>query len=489
MLVQMSFRVSLGRKIKSYFCSSYRRLLTLFTISLVAFTLAWSLYTFFIVFRQMDNVQVQIRGYSYIYNLSTVLRNQRYSIEQLVSSRKLGVEPLDLRVSSATVSVLLDRIRGDAVADQSILYLCRGIENGLDYILERLPRVNSADTEEVERYALVYNILGVYNYIINYADDKLLSRFSANQVGRIAETQRLIGWYRNGVLLALLASACIFVLLAVMVTKKLTVPVQHMVSTAKEIAAGNLEIPDLVPSGTDEMQVLELALNAMKANLKRDLAIRAEKNQLTRELELARFSALQSQIHPHFLFNTLNTINRTALQEGADRTLRLIQALSGILRFNLEHRKTVSLKEELDFILQYMHVQQTRFSDRISFRYECSVDTSEVIVPPLIVQPFVENAVVHGLEQSEDGGSLLLRVSGDEESVSIGIYDTGVGMDSEALRRVLGESAEGEPTRIGIPNVLRRIQLYYRGVAKILISPNEPRGLRVDLKLPLRWSR
>ncbi len=262
-------------------------------------------------------------------------------------------------------------------------------------------------------------------------------------------------------------------------------PIQKMVQTANEISRGNLDINDLELSNTSEIRLLEKTINTMKQNLKNDIQMMEEKTSLTTELNAARMSALQAQIQPHFLFNTLNTINRTAVQEKAEKTQELIHALSGIFRYNLENSKKVSLQNEIDFIEQYMHIQQSRFSDRITYRYICDCAIDTIIVPPLILQPLVENAVIHGLAESENGGEIVIEISASNKKTKICIRDTGVGTTDTQLRNMgkIGRD-KNNSTHIGIENVINRMRLFYKGKASIDFSHNTPSGLKITLLIP-----
>ena len=130
-----------------------------------------------------------------------------------------------------------------------------------------------------------------------------------------------------------------------------------------------------------------------------------------RELEKARYNALQSQINPHFLFNTLNTISRTALFENAPSTVDLIDNLAAVFRYTLKHNEDVTLAEEIQFIREYLTIQQYRFKERLSFSILLGEELKEMRIPPLILQPLVENAMIHGLEPKVEGGSIAIEAT------------------------------------------------------------------------------
>src|SRR5690606_1693838 len=122
----------------------------------------------------------------------------------------------------------------------------------------------------------------------------------------------------------------------------------------------------------------------------------------------------QSQINPHFLFNTLNIIARTSMFEGADKTTKLIQSMSQIFRYNLQASdKAVSLKTELNILQEYIFIQNYRFGSRINIEIRCKeqeLPVNEILIPSLTIQPLVENSIVHGLEVLEEGGQVRISV-------------------------------------------------------------------------------
>jgi sensor histidine kinase YesM len=205
-----------------------------------------------------------------------------------------------------------------------------------------------------------------------------------------------------------------------------------------------------------------------------------------RELDRARLLTLQAQINPHFLFNAMNTISRTALFEDAEDTSELVTDLAGIFRYMLDQRTTVSLREELEFIGKYLKIQKIRFGERLEFSLECPEDLHTILIPPLIIQPFVENAIIHGLEPLEDGGTVRIAVESVKRKLFITIEDTGVGIADAQREIALGPQAVNDNTHIGMANVLERIKLYYGSTSQMEVRPREPSGTVILLTLPIR---
>jgi len=267
-----------------------------------------------------------------------------------------------------------------------------------------------------------------------------------------------------------------------------------MVHTATQITKGNLETPDLVESGPTEIQFLEQTLNSMKKSLIERMNainenVHLEKKlhqqelsqiKVKRELDRARLVTLQAQINPHFLFNAMNTISRTALFEEAENTQELVDDLAKLFRYMFDRRSTVPLVEEIDFIEKYLKIQKVRFQDRLAYSIEYEKEVESLLIPPLLIQPFVENAIIHGLEPLEKGGKVELHITHTPKALMIHISDNGVGYENS---KSMGSSTS---THFGIENVSERITLYYGNKAKLSIEQREKNGTLVSLTLPIR---
>nr|6SWJ_A Chain A, Histidine kinase [Geobacillus stearothermophilus]6SWK_A Chain A, Histidine kinase [Geobacillus stearothermophilus] len=206
----------------------------------------------------------------------------------------------------------------------------------------------------------------------------------------------------------------------------------------------------------------------------------------------------QSQINPHFLFNTLNTVAKMAYLEDAQQTSRLIEAVAAILRYNLgDLQRTVTLADEVRIAREYFFIQQTRFFDRIKFSLEAEPSCLDQPIPPLTLQPLIENAFIHGIETYEQGAELSVSVFAENGRVVVEVRDNGVGMDEqvkaelEALirgeePRTRREQGRGHSTGIGLHNVIRRLQLFYGVMDVAEIESALGKGTTVRLWLP-RW--
>lgn len=243
------------------------------------------------------------------------------------------------------------------------------------------------------------------------------------------------------------------------INSRILKPITAIFSTVNHIAGENFDTEDLPENGQDEIGQLNRAVNRMKGILKNVIQELREKQALTRRLyeqelriinsekmlEQARFSLLQSQINPHFLFNCLNVIAGAATKERADITYELITSLSRIFRYTLEAQKeTVTLSKELSVLKSFIYIQKKRFGERLEYQLNAAVETDRYEIPPFTLQPLVENSIKHGILVKEKGGKVRIRIYEKEEELVLRILDNGVGMAPETVER-LRTGAGGVP--------------------------------------------
>ncbi|MBW7474755.1 sensor histidine kinase [Paenibacillus oenotherae] len=278
------------------------------------------------------------------------------------------------------------------------------------------------------------------------------------------------------------------IVIAVWISRSITGPVGRLVGMAKQVSTGNLKLEPQQRSN-DELGILSDAFKQMSADLivliNKDKAS-LEKDRLVKELEL---QALQSQINPHFLFNTLNVLSKLALLEGAEKTSDLIVSMSGLLRYNLRQLdQPVTVGDELAHIKEYITIQQARFRERVRFESEVDAAALQALIPCLTLQPVVENCYMHGIADMEQGAVIRLEVALIPGYVRIMVADNGAGMSESARQSLLRLEAGADSkqsTGIGTRNVFKRLQLFY-GEDNLVDIWSEPgRGTRVTIRIPL----
>lgn len=258
--------------------------------------------------------------------------------------------------------------------------------------------------------------------------------------------------------LAGLALAVAALLISIMFSRRLSAPILNLSnSMARYRDANALPQPIPVPKSDDEIERLYHSYNDIVDNIHRISALERERNAQLQKTEL---KALQSQINPHFIYNTLDSIACIALINGEDDIATMVASLINILKYSLRFSHIgATLKEEIDYLSQYIQIQKLRYSDR--FRFECDVpeEYMDVRVPRLMLQPLVENALFH----AQNAEQLVIRVwcTQDEDGLCIHVSDNGTGANPDQLNSTL--TAETEATEqkfgIGIRNVNKRIRI------------------------------
>lgn len=302
--------------------------------------------------------------------------------------------------------------------------------------------------------------------------------------------------------------ALLLVGFALLFSKTVTHPLHELALASRRMAAGELDLPAVeVPPG-DEVGTLASSFNSMSENIRELVADLKDKHELQRRLheeELKNISmerslreaqliGLQTQINPHFLFNTLNAIARTATGEEATESAGLIRSLSKVFRYLLRNPNSmVSLAAELQLVEEYMQIQVHRFGSRLRYRLDCDLEADSIQLPVLILQPLVENAVRYGVEPCEEGGEVVVSATLEGEQLKLTVSDNGAGMEAERATRltryreapaIINDNPENT-SGIGIQNVLHRLRLTYGGREEFCIRSAPGKGTEVVMLLPV----
>lgn len=202
--------------------------------------------------------------------------------------------------------------------------------------------------------------------------------------------------------------------------------------------------------------------------------------QLEAQLAQAQLDSLRMQLHPHFLFNTLNGIVGLVRDNKNEAAVNMLVGLSDLLRHALQHsdRQEVELREELSFIKIYLNIQQMRFSDRMQIDFDVEPATTRLMVPNLILQPLVENALRHGIGQRTDAGSIQIKALRQGETLVLTVSDNGGGLPGHwQLKTSSG---------IGLANTAARLQQLYGENHRFDIHNRDESGVEVEVVVPAR---
>ena len=246
--------------------------------------------------------------------------------------------------------------------------------------------------------------------------------------------------------------------------------------------ASFVSIPDI--RRKDEIGMLQCAFNQMNERL--DLLIN-QVYSVNLEKQEAELRALTERINPHFLYNTLDSIHWKAIRNKDQEVAEQVLALSDVYRYLLNNgNEFFRIRDEVKFQEKYMYLMKMRFGDRIIWKREIAEDVLDMEIPKLIIQPLIENAIVHGIEPAQDGGEIFLRIQKTETELSIEVCDTGIGFGKViSLHNDEIGSLDGA---FALKNINSRLKLHYKDRYDFDIFSCEAEGTKVKIRLGLQKS-
>lgn len=284
-------------------------------------------------------------------------------------------------------------------------------------------------------------------------------------------------------LVALIIGA--FILLAFMwlintyIAQNVIYPIQRLVDSMAEVQNGWLHRVSMNVND-DEIGLLKNSYNAMLIEINQLIE---ELLQKEKTLRMAELDALQEQMKPHFLYNTLDMIRYMALENRTDEVYNMLETLGNFYRRFLSKGSTdLSLGEEIEIVKSYLTLQRTRFEDIFTDEYEIEEGLSSIRVPRLILQPLVENSIYHGIRPKGEHGVIRVTVKRQEDFLFLSIYDNGIGMSAHQRELLFS----GKDSRsFGFQGTIERIRYYYKTEEVFEIHSTEGEYCEIILKLPL----
>jgi two-component system sensor histidine kinase YesM len=305
-----------------------------------------------------------------------------------------------------------------------------------------------------------------------------------------AITDKVTNTFMLGFLIMMISfvmAAVLFLFFANTISKR----VKRISEDMHTVALGNFSfLPSI--EGNDEIGQLSRDLGVMVKSIN-DLVrevyvVNMQKNQLAIRQREIKLKMLASQINPHFLFNALEAIRMRAYCNGDEEVAEVIMLLGKIMRRNLEiGNELVLFHEEVNLIKAYLDIQKFRYRNRFNYTLNYSRELDSYKLLPFIIQPIIENAVVHGLKSVEEGGDISLKTEKESGILRIIIEDNGCGMDEEQMQHVIDSLNEVEDSfgqHIGLKNEHQRIKLYYGEYYGMTINSTFGKGTRVEITLP-----
>lgn len=263
--------------------------------------------------------------------------------------------------------------------------------------------------------------------------------------------------------------------------KRYSQQVSIVMQAMDQTAAGNLETRIDITNTEYELKELSIGINEMLDSINQFVE---DIYKLEIKQQDAHMRALQAQINPHFLYNTLEYIRMYAISEGSEELADVVYAFSALLRNNTNQEKTITLKEELDFCEKYVYLYQMRYPNRVAYHFMIDPDLEMIEVPKFVIQPLVENYFKHGIDFTRFDNALSVKVLQEGKRVRIIIKDNGKGMTEKRLKQI--EEKLSHPKvelhgSIGLQNVNERLRASFGSSYYMSLENNETGGLTVSI--------
>lgn len=430
----------------------------------------------------LDDVQENM--FRYLNTKSTAALNDYYVSEQSYSEQ---ISSLNDRPTDNPLKLTEKNIRSISA----------------EYLKLAASAVAAKRGRDVEQYRSIYSEASkLYGYLGTYINELNNARFKTN--AESYNTLRAsLGYMQtfSTVILLVAITGNMFVLM--LLSSTITKPLTKLARQVEQVGKGDFDIDFISVESRDEIGVLADAFNQMTDSLQEHVdqiktrmaeESRLKETQLRMEnsLKESQLIFLQSQINPHFLYNTLNAGAQLAMMEGAEKTTLFIENLADFFRYSVKHTgQNSSLLDEISQVDAYLHIINVRFSNEIQYLKHVEGQVERVMMPGVILQPIVENAINHGLRDVKWEKRITLRVCENAEHIRVTVTDNGKGMTQEEIDAVL----VGQPVAIemdgqqhrgtGLKNVIERLRIYYNTHDVFEIqSSGRGRGTSVTIILP-----
>jgi two-component system, sensor histidine kinase YesM len=413
--------------------------------------------------------------------LAQILIEEQTLRNMLPPDRPLSNDPFT--VESREIYFLIDRYL-DLMQETLELKRARAIE-GYTTRYEELVELNNHIVNRIDRISL----FGLRRELDNYQEI-------------INASRTMLFWNLLVIISAFLSSTMWFAV----TIGRFTEPMDLLARSAGEISSGNFDIEDISVHTVHELNVVVNAFNTMKHDIRQYIAEinhqkeieqgymeeRVRNLKMEELLKRMELYTMQAQMSPHFLFNTLNTGVQLAIMEEADKTADFMEHLADFFRHNIRERDLiVPLRQEIDGLEAYLYILRIRFPRSLQLTMDVPEELLDTCnVPALILQPLVENSVLHAFRGKDRMGAITIRVRKEESRIILSVTDNGIGIDRDTAERLLrrySRDAEHNSKIMGLENVIQRLYFFYPSqddVVAIYTTPGE--GTEIVITLDTR---
>lgn len=386
--------------------------------------------------------------------------------------------------------------------------------SGIEQILDRAKLNNDGYVYLIDsegeiiyhpRQQLIYsNIIKENNLIAaTYKDGNCIEDFQGEERVITVKTVGYTGWRIIAVtpqkaielnyiqttvfaMLIIVFTIFIIVLMNLFISTRISDPIKELERSVKKFENGYMD-EDIYIGGSYEIEHLGKTIRKMVTQLKNLMNDVVNEHESKRKSEL---DALQSQINPHFLYNTLDAIVWMVENEKQSDAVKMVTSLARLFRISLSKGKNIiPVKDELEHVRNYLLIQQMRYKNKFKFKIDLHPEANDLATIKLVVQPLVENAIYHGMEYMDGDGEIEVVAYLKENELYIEVKDNGLGMPREVVDKLLEDnhtSSKGTGSGIGLRNVQERIQLYFGSQYGLIINSEPDEGTTITIHIPKR---
>ncbi|MGL4572058.1 MAG: sensor histidine kinase [Clostridium sp.] len=353
------------------------------------------------------------------------------------------------------------------------------------------------------RQQLIYSDLMEENNSIakEYGDGTLIEKFGDEKRLVTVKTVGYTGWkivavtplnditssyshMRIFIIFILFFGVLILTIINIIVSSRIANPIKELENKVKKFEEGAININFLIEDGSYEVQHLGNAINSMVSQMNVLMDNIVTEQELKRKSEL---DALQAQINPHFLYNTLDSIIWMVESEKYDGAIIMVTALARLFRISLSKGKNViTVKDELEHVRNYLTIQNIRYKNKFNYTIDAKEDVLNLSTIKLVIQPLVENAIYYGVEFMDGDGEINIKAYKNGEDLFIDVIDNGLGMPEEVVSSLLkyDKKRKTKGSGVGLKNVNERIKLYFGNEygLEVISEPDEGTTIRIHMK-------
>ena len=434
------------------------------------------------VYLTSSHVQHIISGERpWVITLSRGIRNKEMGTGQ----EKEGVFFIDLNYSA--ISELCDQ---SMVGNQGYAFIVDA-DGNIVYHPQQQQLYNELQTENIDL------VMNAGSDIVTWGDGinkKMYSISRSEKTGwtvvdcvRVEELLRRSNEAQSIYVLVAIGLMAVALFFSRFVAKSITLPIQRLCDSMERVQEGDFSVSDIVVDSENEIGSLTKSFNVMTQRIHELMAQNIREQEAKRKSEL---KALQSQINPHFLYNTLDSIIWMAEGKKNEEVVLMTASLARLLRQSISNEdELVSIGQEIEYARGYLTIQKMRYKDKLEFWIEVEPSILNIRLIKLVLQPVIENAIYHGLKYKESRGLLLVKGFMKNGNAVLQVIDDGVGMDQETLDHIYERhKVDYHSNGVGIYNVQKRLQLYYGNEYGIVYESKPGEGTTATITIPVSYT-